>query len=702
MEAPFTEDDQASIRSRLRRGVLRITTLNALLLGVLMAGLNALKPLHIDDNQYVIQARHISQHWGDPYGYTMSGFIWRESGMGLVSPPVIPYWLAVCVATVGDGELALKLWMTPWCVLWVISAWLLARRFAPRSALAVTAFASLSPWILPGVNLMLDVPAQAMMMLSIEVMCRAVGVGVGPSAFAPANIARDTPRCSFACAALSGFLATLAIQTKYTGLVCVPLLGVLGWLAGRRRHAMVAVGVAVAGFVGWEWLISQRYGESHFIYSARINNTFAQSSPALVWRGLLTQSGAAGMAVTALAVWAWSGRLAVAGLLAGAALTWHAMLFIVPMPVWSYYAAGAVFWIAVAGVVAGVVKRLRAASRRGGEPVAFNADLFLLAWLAIECVASVAISPFPAVRRVMGVLLVVTLIASKLAEERAHDSKSLWRGIVTPARTMRLFVLLSASIGAAYFITDYRDAAAIRDAYHDAADAIRERSPGAKIWFLGFWSPKYYGPKFGMEELMLEESFVHRGDYVVFPIAGVLGPEPYFLNEEVREVRIIESGDALPLQTMPGYYGGLLPITHRKDPKHPRVRLAILLAAADFTALSGVNEGTLKAWIMKRRGTVPVGAVRPLGNLVSASDRVLNDRVFKTLDASGVEVVARAATTENPRVRLWAVKRMAERPESREAWRDPLRAAMNDREPIIRDAAAKSIEALGLNEVTPR
>ena len=714
-------DGHVSVRSRLRRSVVRIALVNAVLLGLLMAGLNAVKPLHIDDNQYAIQARYIAQHWGDPYGYSMSGFIWREPGIDVVSPPLIPYWLATCVATVGDSEIALKLWMLPWCVLWAFAAGMLAIRVAPRVCLFVIWLIGLSPWIVPGINLMLDIPSQALAMLSIEMMFWAVEQmrfgNFSPTALVrnraddspsaqrgiarePAGNEADLRRDRFVAlgwAAIAGLLATLAIQTKYTGLVCVPLLAVIGVGTGRWREAILAVGFAVSGFVGWEWAMSLKYGVSHFVNVAVLNNTFAQAPATIVWQGMLTQPGVLGLATIALGAWAILPQRWVMLTASILSLGWMAWLYIAPVPMWLYAVTGLVFWITLGVCVARLASvcrwRLLTLTASG-----FTLDHFLIAWLIIECVLTVGISPFPAARRLMGVLLVATLIAARLIEHRLRNTTVDEDKVASDAsQTVFRIAELSAVLGLAFFMADYRDAVAIREAYRDAANAIRAKAPDARIWFLGFWSPKYYGPKFGMQELMLEESRVHRGDYIVFPIAGVFRPEPYFTIDQVREDQIITRGDTLPLQALPGYYGGLLPLVRRNDPTHPRVRLAILNATADFTAFSGVHEAVLKEWIMKRRGVLPVWAVRPLANLVSPNEHELSEKIINTFDASGVEVVARAAGTENPRVRLWAVKRMGERPADRDAWREPLRTAMQDREPIIRAAAAESAKALGLD-----
>ena len=58
------------------------------------------------------------------------------------------------------------------------------------------------------------------------------------------------------------------MQTKYTMLVIPPVLIWYGLVHARIRLAAAATVVAVGAFAGWELLLVQQYGRSHFVHHA--------------------------------------------------------------------------------------------------------------------------------------------------------------------------------------------------------------------------------------------------------------------------------------------------------------------------------------------------------------------------------------------------------------------------------------------------
>ena len=107
------------------------------------------------------------------------------------------------------------------------------RRFAPGVELPLTVMTVLSPAILPSINLMLDVPALALSLASVYLFLGACD------------------RDSFGRAALAGFVAGLAMQTKYTGAVAPAVMLLAAATTGRWRlwpaAAVAAAGLPVVG-----------------------------------------------------------------------------------------------------------------------------------------------------------------------------------------------------------------------------------------------------------------------------------------------------------------------------------------------------------------------------------------------------------------------------------------------------------------------
>src|SRR6266851_1336269 len=147
-------------------------TFSLLLLAVLYTGLNACKPLHIDDTAYYWYARQISQHPFDPYGFTLLWYDEPNEANDILAPPVFPAWWALCIRLFGEVPLLWKLGLLPWCLLLTMALHALFRRFATGLEMSLTWLTMLSPALLPSLNLMLDVPALA---LSLSAICLFLG-----------------------------------------------------------------------------------------------------------------------------------------------------------------------------------------------------------------------------------------------------------------------------------------------------------------------------------------------------------------------------------------------------------------------------------------------------------------------------------------------------------------------------------------------
>ena len=145
----------------------------------------------------------------------------------------------------------LKCWLLPFALILSWAVDFLARRFCPSQRIPVLWLAVISPTVLPGFNFMLDVPALALGLAAV------------------ATAVRSTERNSWALVIVAGLLGGLAVQTKYTGLVQVAAMAVWYLLRGRPARGLVAVVVAAVVAVGWETIVAQVQGESHFLLHLR-------------------------------------------------------------------------------------------------------------------------------------------------------------------------------------------------------------------------------------------------------------------------------------------------------------------------------------------------------------------------------------------------------------------------------------------------
>src|SRR4051812_47468394 len=97
--------------SALRRALLLA------LLALVWAGLNALKPLHIDDAALYYNARQASEHPLDPYGHKVLWYYEPQPANEILGPPVLPYTWAAARVLCGERPWLWKLALSPWCLL---------------------------------------------------------------------------------------------------------------------------------------------------------------------------------------------------------------------------------------------------------------------------------------------------------------------------------------------------------------------------------------------------------------------------------------------------------------------------------------------------------------------------------------------------------------------------------------------------------
>src|SRR6202035_2434881 len=125
-----------------------------------------------------------------------------------------------------------------WCLLLTWALYALLRRFAHGMELPLTAMTMLSPAILPGINLMLDVPTLGLSLASVHLFLRACD------------------RTSIGQAVLAGFVAGLAMETKYTGALAPAVMLLAAATTGRWRLWPAAAVAAAQVFAAWEFLIA--------------------------------------------------------------------------------------------------------------------------------------------------------------------------------------------------------------------------------------------------------------------------------------------------------------------------------------------------------------------------------------------------------------------------------------------------------------
>lgn len=337
----------------------------------------------------------------------------------------------------------------------------------------------------------------------------------------------------------AGGLFGLAIQTKYTGLFA-PIVAIAYGICFQRL-ALAIVAAVVAGLVAgaWELFLFVRQGESHLIYHSLMN-------PA--GRTAMTEMASA-LAMTLIQT------------------AWPLLVFL----------------------TIGLFSRRR--EDVSGDDSKRKSH-FLVVWLLVELAGYFVLSPFPAVRRTMGLVVVASLIVARSMAGSARTTVT--RRLAAATAT--------ASIvwGTLFAVIDHWDAAAQRHAARMAMAHIRSIDSISKVWFTGYWGFQFYAEQAGMKQLvpadrlrfdqtlrdwepvsgiaMLEPSRVPKGDWIVIPL-GVPAPQFSEPPGSVVEVHEVNVETRIPW-TLHYFYVGSPPLARFEG---PRAKVKIFRALRDFT-----------------------------------------------------------------------------------------------------------------------
>jgi hypothetical protein len=512
----------------------------------------ATKPLYMDDSSYHHFAEQIAAHPLDPYGFEESWLQWPQPANEVLAPPVFLYAWGFAIRFLGSSPFVWKLATFPFQLALAGSLSFLLRRFAPRFAGTLLVFLVASPFLLPSANMMLDVPALSLELLAIALFLTAC----------------DRGRASLAL--LAGLVAGLAIETKYTGFAAPAVVLAAAFLARKRGLGLLAAGTAGLVFVLVEAAIASKYGESHFLANLRLSPPAGPLTRLALLGPLVALAGGVGPGIGLLGLVALGARGRGAAVAATAVAFGFALVatvpgsspFLNPDARWletSERVRDVVFGVLGAGTWAAVIG-CALVSRRERRDEA----LFLVAWLAIEIAASLALSPFPAVRRLLGVLVAATFVCGRAASERAAP-----RGLV------RAVAALGIALGLAFFTVDSFEAFSEKRLAESTAQRIRARDSGARIFFLAHWGFEFHAERSGMIPLVPDRSQLRRGDWLVLP-------DPLF--KPVVELDHFESAftllwdDALPVRTRPAYYLGATPLERKAG---PRLAVRVFRCTAD-------------------------------------------------------------------------------------------------------------------------
>jgi hypothetical protein len=499
-----------------------------------------IKPVHIDDTVVLHVAANILR---DPLRPFAGEFFWLETPQPLAkvttNPPLVSYWLAPWIALTGYREWVLHVSFAPFIALLMWGMHRLAARWLGAAwAWWAVGWLMFSPAVLPGMNLMRDVPALALF--------------VGGLACWVEGLERQQARWLIAGALLGG-LAGLA---KYTALIWLPLVA----LYTVQRRAYGALGwllLALLPIAGWSALNLWADGEVHLVYLWQERRGSAPLGAKLL-------PGVVGLGASTL-LWlgvrqrlrdalgdGWRWKVALLALAAAGVVGWYHLQF-AGQPMYLQSLLWLVAGVIVLGLAVGVgwfkdsppsirFPPLREGNRAGenavppasrgnlkeGVSTSQHITLFLRLWLLIALAAAVWGAPFQAMRHLLYALPPLILILTP------------WVGRNAPLLIAQ-GVLCLAVIAADY---DYAVC------YQRGAAAYAERFSGERVWYAGSWGWMFYAEQHGFRKLLPDGTGLERGDIIIIPERVYKGRMPPDLHKHLILLDETPCYPLMPLRTM--------------------------------------------------------------------------------------------------------------------------------------------------------
>jgi hypothetical protein len=166
------------------------------------------------------------------------------------------------------------------------------------------------------------------------------------------------------------------------------------------------------------------------------------------------------------------------------------------------------------------------------------------------------------VRRVLGLLVVSTLLVGRLSTRTARRSQT--RSLV------RKVAFAGILLGLFFYAVDFNDAHTEKVAAEATAQQIKDMGMDAhSSWYVARWGFQYYAERAGMKPVLPDESHFAPGDLLAIS-DGSYFPQPvaeHINRYRIEPVKELVFQDRLPLGTMLGFYSTGIPIHHHEGPR---------------------------------------------------------------------------------------------------------------------------------------
>jgi hypothetical protein len=463
-----------------------------LLLGVCLAPFIN-KAIHIDDPLFVWSAQWVPSHPVDFYGFRVN---WYGSSQLMAevnnNPPLASFYLALVGSVLGWSEPVLHLAFLLPALAAVWGMFFLARSFCGRPLLAAAAALVTPAFLMCSSSLMCDTLMLAFWIWAMIFWCNGL----------------DSNRIRLL--AISGTLAGLCLLTKFSGIMLLPLLCLLGFLKRRRIGTwMFPLLIPVVFLVAYEWHTARLYGHPLFqaasVYSAAAKpllggQWFEKLVVGLSFTGGCLFSVACLTPLLGRKWWLLSAALVSAFAIL---FCWHGRIGLFPLSEgnerrWDLIAQATLFCVAGAQVLA--LAAIDWWQKRDAD------SLWLFCWMIGVFVFATMFNWSVNGRSLLPMApAAAILVVRRLSKTRQPEPA--WR----PAIPLIASTCLSLTVLSA----DYAWANSTREGARELYE--RYKPQDGTLWFQGHWGFQYYMERLGAQPLDQASSRIALGDRLIVP-----------------------------------------------------------------------------------------------------------------------------------------------------------------------------------------
>jgi 4-amino-4-deoxy-L-arabinose transferase-like glycosyltransferase len=471
--------------------------IGVILVGCLAPFIN--KAIHVDDALFVWAGEWIQKHPTDFYGSEVD--IWASAIPMWVAnwnPPLMSYFLAGVAAVFGWHEIALHAACLVVAFTAAAGIYALAEMWCARPLLATLVAIFTPAFLVSSTTLMCDVLMLSFWVWAVVLWERGLG--------------SERSRWRFVAA---GVLAGLAVLTKYSALILLPLLPILSLLRTRKLGWWwLGLAVPLGMVLGYEWLTARMYGRGLLFAAAGNVQTSGLEYPG-GWKAKgivdLAFTGGSLLPLLFFAPWLWRGRalLAIGVVILGISLGICrfggnlGLIFAWETPGllgrWDFLLQVGV--LAAAGVHVLLLVGVEAWRRRD------IISVMLVLWILSELFFPTVLHWKVAVRRYLPLVPAAAILVVRRLE--ASRGKAVTWGVLWP-------LIPASAITLSVAMADYQLANSARTA---AEQIVTQYKPmGHELWFEGGYGTfQYYMQKLGGQRIDIERSLLQPGDVVVAP-----------------------------------------------------------------------------------------------------------------------------------------------------------------------------------------